>query len=350
LKTAGKFILLSGLLILGLGLSLPQGQYDKSLFEELKSIKPLATQQQGDVKVSLLAVFREGYLTALPQFALQKEKGSTIYVLVEKKGSPFPSFSSGKEEHPYGVMHWQDDKGRKGASIPPFEFQTTKENFYARYVWQNLYFSPSAKYITVYFDFSIPSLKKYSFLFKNVKIPPQEETKGKPLAPPLQAGKKIKKKVDENGSIVSKEYTVIASQVQGDLRVSLFRISQSISPSYPVPRAKKGIEIGLIAEKLAGTLSIKPWPISALSWKDDKGTDSSKTHSTYYIFKRWFLNSAEGTSKVSSNLREGFEEVHIWTDFAFSKSAKKITIQYDVFIYPNRRYSFTFKDVALPNK
>jgi len=137
------------------------------------------------------------------------------------------------------------------------------------------------------------------------------------------------------------KYTVIASQVQKDIRVSLIQVARQSSIAIP---GRKGIEIGIIVEGFGEPVSKKmfPWfPISEITWKDDKGRTSSNFRGTP-AHGRVLSVSPKGVSA-----RWEYLDSFLWPKYDFSKSAKYLTVEYRLFIYPDRRYSFVFQNIPI---
>lgn len=302
----------------------------------LEGFKPLATKKLNDVRVSIIAIFRDGYLTALPNFPLQMEHGASIYIIAKREGQ---TFSSKPSEFPGGGMSWQDDRGHKAPTAPGYLIIGEDPHYlYARYTWQNLVIPSSSQLLTVNYNLDLPQ-KRYSFVFKDIKLPQEKRVNGvsKYIVPAFKKGEKLK--------IEGKEYVILASQVQKDIRVSIFRMSRSSSILSTLP-GRKGVEIGILIEGFGKPLQKDIRPVSALSLKDEKGK----------IYSSWERETCREQKLVDlrkSTLGEisplwGCMDVYFLPGLKFPQSPKYLTLQYYIFIFPDEKYSLVFKNVRLP--
>lgn len=323
--------LLLGLLVLSLEISSSQ-PYNYGM-QFLKNVKPIVTKTQGDVRVSIIAIFRDGYFTNLPDFPLQREKGASIYIIAHRYSQAFPYSGTNL---PKGTMFWQDDKGHKAPPQGGYLVisKVDPQYFYARYTWRNFTIPSSTRRLNIIYNLYLPPSQKLSFVFNNVSIPSEREG-GKPFLSPLYAGKRV--------NIEGRTYTIIASQVQKDVRVSIFSVAHS---SLVVQPRKKGVEIGVLIEGLEGPSPRPSLFTSELTWRDERGKNSSgwkgKTYRQYGV-----IHSPMGTM-AEKDIAWRFKDVWFWESLDFSETAKYLTIQYNFYLYPNGRYFFTFRNVRIP--
>ncbi|MGB9608637.1 MAG: hypothetical protein ACPLPS_04440 [bacterium] len=139
------------------------------------------------------------------------------------------------------------------------------------------------------------------------------------------------------------------SQIIGDIKVSII----SISRNAQLPNSKilgydnKGSAIIFLVESLSEPLKATN-VLSKASWKDDKGTSTVDYDLLSNSKEVACEKIAEPQPAETLNHCKAFKNSFQWKT-SFSREANRVDIYYRLAIPPDKKYTFTFKDVALPS-
>jgi ribosomal protein S8E len=178
--------------------------------------------------------------------------------------------------------------------------------------------------------------KVYSFNFQNVPVLPSN-----PPASKLSFGERIEIEQIKEGNRIPKEYSIIVSCVQGDLKVSIIGVERKSEDShfYRDKSLVRGAVVRVLVEKFGNPFPSPKNIIHQLEWRDEKGTSSGR-----FLGKEEVIIS--GIESKSGRKVQAFEDVFYFTK-PISPNARKASFIYELFVPPNTVYSFSFDNIKL---